>query len=78
MKARLDMDKIASGLGAVRRGKVTASGGYFGAMQLMADIEACFRVPSGGGRPADQPPLDRAAARSARTDNPRAARDFLG
>ena len=53
MKTRLDMDKIASGLGAVRRGKVTASGGYFGAMQLMADIEACFRVPSGGGRPTD-------------------------
>src|SRR3989442_16033856 len=50
MKAHLDMDKIASGLGAVRRGKVTASGGYFGAMQLMADIKARFRVPSGGGR----------------------------
>jgi len=53
MKKRLDMDKIARGLGAVRRGKVTASGGYFGAMQLMADIEACFRVPSGGGRPTN-------------------------
>src|SRR2546426_2022568 len=53
MKAHLDMDKIASGLGAVRRGKVTVSGGYFGAMQLMADIEARFRVPSGGGRATD-------------------------
>ena len=53
MKTQLDMDKIARGLGAVRRGKVTASGGYFGAMQLMADIEACFRVPSGGGRPTN-------------------------
>jgi hypothetical protein len=53
MKSRLDMDKIARGLGAERRGKVTASGGYFGAVQLAADIEARFRVPSGGGRPTD-------------------------
>lgn len=53
MKTQLDMDKIARGLGAERRGKVTASGGYFGAMQLLADVEARFRVPSGGGRPTD-------------------------
>jgi hypothetical protein len=53
MKKQLDMDKIARGLGAERRGKVTASAGYFGAMQLLADIEARFRVPSGGGRPTD-------------------------
>jgi hypothetical protein len=53
MKTQLDMDKIARGLGAGRRGKVTASGGYFGAMQLLADIDARFRVPSGGGRPTD-------------------------
>ena len=53
MKTQLDMDKIAKGLGAERRGKVTATGGYFGAMQLLADIEARFRVPSGGGRPTD-------------------------
>jgi len=53
MKTQLDMDKIARGLGAERRGKVTTSGGYFGAMQLLADIEARFRVPSGGGRPTD-------------------------
>jgi hypothetical protein len=53
MKMRLDMDKIARGLGAERRGKVAASGGYFGAIQLLADIEARFRVPSGGGRPTD-------------------------
>ena len=39
MKTRLNMDKIARGLGAERRGKVTASGGYFGAMQLLADVE---------------------------------------
>jgi hypothetical protein len=53
MKTQLDMDKIARGLGAEHRGKVTATGGYFGAMQLLADIEARFRVPSGGGRPTD-------------------------
>jgi hypothetical protein len=53
MKMQLDMDKIAKGLGAERRGKVTSTGGYFGAMQLLADIEARFRVPSGGGRPTD-------------------------
>ena len=51
MKTQLDMERIARGLGAERRGKVNASGGYFGAMQLLADIEARFRVPSGGGRP---------------------------
>ena len=53
MKTPLDMDKIAAGLGAERRGKISATGGYFGAMQLLADIEARFRVPSGGGRPTD-------------------------
>src|SRR2546427_13120853 len=53
MKRQLDMDKIARGLGAERRGKVSAPGGYFGAMQLLADVEAKFRVPAGGGRPTD-------------------------
>lgn len=53
MKVPLEMDKIAKGLGAERRGKVSAGGGYFGAMQLLADIEARFRVPTGGGRPTD-------------------------
>src|SRR5438034_1353367 len=51
MKRKLDMDRIAEGLGAERRGKVSATGGYFGAMQLLADVEAKFRVPAGGGRP---------------------------
>ncbi|MFZ1920475.1 MAG: hypothetical protein WAU57_02450 [Xanthobacteraceae bacterium] len=36
MKTRADMDKIARGLGAERRGKAAASGGYFGAMQRAA------------------------------------------
>jgi hypothetical protein len=53
VQTRLNMDKIARGLGAERRGKVAASGGYFGAMQLLADVETRFRVPSGGGRPTD-------------------------
>src|SRR2546422_10121032 len=53
MKTQLDMDKIAKGLGAEGRGKVTSTVGYFGAKQLVADIEARFRVPSGGGRPTD-------------------------
>src|SRR2546427_6696190 len=53
MKRKLDMDRIAEGLGAEGRGKVSATGGYFGAMQLLADVEAKFRVPAGGGRPTD-------------------------
>lgn len=53
MKTQLDMDKIARGLGAERLGKVAAGGGYFGAMQLLTDIEERFRVPAGGGRPTD-------------------------
>lgn len=53
MKTRLDMNKIARGLRAKRQGKVTTRGGYFGAMQLLADIETRFRVPAGGGRATD-------------------------
>ena len=53
MKPQLDMKKIARGLGAERRGKVPATSGYFGAMQLVADIDARFRVPVGGGRSTD-------------------------
>ena len=53
MGTQLNMDKIAKGLGAARRGKVSAPGGYFGAMQLLAEIQARFRVPASGGRPTD-------------------------
>jgi hypothetical protein len=53
MKRQLDMDKIARGLSGERRGRVSGAGGYFGAMQLVADVEAKFRVPPGGGRPTD-------------------------
>jgi hypothetical protein len=47
------MNKIARGLSAERRGKVSVTSGYFGAMHLLADIEARFRVPAGGGRATD-------------------------
>ena len=53
MRTQLDMDRIAKGLGAERRGTVAATGGYFGAIQLVAEIEARFRVPTRGGRPTD-------------------------
>ena len=52
MKTRLDMNKIARGLRAERKGTVSA-GGYFGAIQLLAEIETRFRVPAGGGRATD-------------------------
>jgi hypothetical protein len=50
---KLDMDKIAKALGADRQGRVSAAAGYFGAMQLAAEINARFRVPSRGGRATD-------------------------
>src|SRR3990172_240853 len=53
MKPRLDMTRIARGLRAERGRKVPVTGGYFGALQLLAEIEARFRVPPGGGRPTD-------------------------
>ena len=53
MKTQLDMDKIAKGLGAERLGKVDSTAGYLGAVQLLAEVETRFRVPSGGGRPTD-------------------------
>src|SRR5260370_15638625 len=53
MRRGLDMDKIARALGAARQGRVSATGGYFGALQLLADMEARFRVPAGGGRATD-------------------------
>ena len=53
MTAQLDMDKIARGLRAERKGKVDSSSGYFGALQVLADVEARFRVPAGGGRATD-------------------------
>jgi len=52
-KTKLDMDNIAKTLGAERRGKVTVAGGYFGAMQIVAEVQARFRAPSTGGRSTD-------------------------
>src|SRR6266404_8926122 len=53
MSASLDMARIARELGAERVGKVSARGGYFGALQLAAEVAARFRVPEGGGRATD-------------------------
>ena len=53
MGATLDMDRIAKELGAERRGKISTRGGYFGALQLAAEVAARFRVPEGGGRATD-------------------------
>src|SRR5215470_20178202 len=53
MGATLDMERIAKELGAERRGKVSPRGGYFGALQLAAEVAARFRVPEGGGRATD-------------------------
>ena len=49
----LDMEKIAKGLGAKRRGKVAAGGGFFGALQVAEEVRARFRVPAKGGRATD-------------------------
>jgi hypothetical protein len=53
MAESLDMDRIAKELGAERRGKVSSRGGYFGALQLAAEVATRFRVPPGGGRATD-------------------------
>jgi hypothetical protein len=53
MGTTLDMERIAKELGAERRGKVSPRGGYFGALQLAAEVSARFRVPEGGGRATD-------------------------
>src|SRR5881409_1613082 len=53
MGTSLDMERIAKELVAERRGKVSARGGYFGALQLAAEFAARLRVPQGGGRATD-------------------------
>lgn len=53
MTQKLDMEKIAKGLGARRVGVVRSSGGYFGALQLAAEMAERFRTPQGGGRATD-------------------------
>ena len=52
MSTTLDMERIAKELGAERRGKVSAHGGYFGALQLAAEVAASrSRVPEGPPSP---------------------------
>lgn len=41
----MDIDRIARKLGAERIGTVKAGGGYFGALQLSADVATRFRAP---------------------------------
>ena len=53
MKPQLDMEKIAKGLGGVRRGAVKATGGHFGAHALAAEVADRFKVPENGGRSTD-------------------------
>ena len=53
MAAALDMEKIAKDLGAERRGRIKASGGYFGALHIAAEAKSRFRTPPGGGRATD-------------------------
>ncbi len=53
MSEQIDMDKIAELLGEERRGRVTAKGGYFGAIQLAAEVAALLRVLEDGGRPSE-------------------------
>jgi hypothetical protein len=58
-KPKLDMNKIAKTLGAERRGEVKAGSGHFGAMQVVAEIQARFQAPAGGGRSTDPSWTDR-------------------
>jgi len=53
MAKHVDIEKIARGLGAQRRETKRATGGYFGAMQLVADVRTRFKTPKGGGRATD-------------------------
>ncbi len=39
-RRRIDKDRVARGLGAERRGKVEARGGWFGALELSAESRA--------------------------------------
>jgi hypothetical protein len=52
-KRALDLDKIAAGLGGKRRGRVSATGGAWGALSMVAEVQARFRVPNRGGRATD-------------------------
>jgi hypothetical protein len=53
MKRSLDLGKVAATLGGKRRGRVRATGGVWGAMSMVAEVQARFRVPNRGGRATD-------------------------
>ncbi len=53
MGRALDMERVAQELEAERRGKVSSRAGYFGALQLAAEVAARFRVPDGIDCPSD-------------------------
>ncbi len=50
---KTNIGKIAKALGAKRRGRVDARSGYFGALELLAEVQKRFRVPPTGGRASD-------------------------
>jgi hypothetical protein len=49
----LDHEKLARKLGAQARGRVSAKSGYFGALELAAEVSQRFKSPAGGGRATD-------------------------
>ena len=51
---KLDQRKLSANLGSTIRGRVTASAGYFGALQLAESVTRRFRPPAGGGRAKDR------------------------
>jgi hypothetical protein len=53
MTKKIDLDHIATRLGAERRGPVKAAAGFFGALQLAAEVRSRLQVPTSGGRPTD-------------------------
>jgi len=53
MKPQIDIAKIAKGMGGVVRGTVSSSGGYFGALNLAAEVATRFKTPPNGGRSTD-------------------------
>ena len=57
MSTTLDMERIAKELGAERGGKVSAHGGYFGALQLAAEVASRSRVSEGRPSPKKMKPM---------------------
>ena len=55
MKRRaLDHAKLARNLGSQPRGRVSAKSGYFGALELAAEVRRRFKSPASGGRATDR------------------------